>query len=213
MSSSPGRAWPIHPVLFAAYAVLFLFAGNVAEVGLQDVIPPLGRSMIGAVLALSILGLLYRDMRRGALVTSVLVAAFFGYGHVKALAGPDVSREALLGMWAVLIAVVAILAWRLSPARIASLTKLQGAPMARSLPGVPKPILTPLQTRERTARRTIAALGYNECVTYSFIDQAAATHFGGGSDAVRVDNPISSEMTHLRPDLLPGLLRDDERDE
>ncbi len=91
-------------------------------------------------------------------------------------------------------------------ARIASLTKLQGAPMARALPGVPRPILTPLQVRERTARRTIAALGYNECVTYSFIDGKAAALFGGGTDAVRVDNPISSEMTHLRPDLLPGLL-------
>ncbi|MBL9052818.1 MAG: phenylalanine--tRNA ligase subunit beta, partial [Tabrizicola sp.] len=91
-------------------------------------------------------------------------------------------------------------------ARIASLTKLQGAPMARQLPGVPRPILTPLQVRERTARRTIAALGYNECVTYSFIDAKSAALFGGGSDAVRVDNPISSEMTHLRPDLLPGLL-------
>lgn len=91
-------------------------------------------------------------------------------------------------------------------ARIASLSKLQGAPMARSLPGVPKPILTPLQIRERTARRTIAALGYNEAVTYSFIDARSATLFGGGSDAVRVENPISSEMTHLRPDLLPGLL-------
>lgn len=91
-------------------------------------------------------------------------------------------------------------------ARIASLTKLQGAPMARALPGVPRPILTPLQVRERTARRTIAALGYNECVTYSFIDGKSAALFGGGSDAVRVDNPISSEMTHLRPDLLPGLL-------
>ncbi len=91
-------------------------------------------------------------------------------------------------------------------ARIASLTKLQGAPMARSLPGVPKPILTPLQVRERTTRRTIAALGYNECVTYSFIDAKAAALFGGGTDAVRVDNPISSEMSHLRPDLLPGLL-------
>ena len=91
-------------------------------------------------------------------------------------------------------------------ARIASLTKLQGAPMARTLPGVPKPILTPLQVRERTARRTIAALGYNECVTYSFIDAKSATLFGGGTDAVRVENPISSEMTHLRPDLLPGLL-------
>ena len=92
-------------------------------------------------------------------------------------------------------------------ARIASLTKLQGKPLRRAVDGVPRPILTPMQVRERTARRTIAALGYNECVTYSFIDEAAATLFGGGTDAVRVDNPISSEMTHLRPDLLPGLLR------
>ena len=92
-------------------------------------------------------------------------------------------------------------------ARLASLTKLQGKPLPRSHPGVPKPILTALQTRERSARRTIAALGYNECVTYSFIDQSAATLFGGGADAVRVANPISSEMTHLRPDLLPGLLQ------
>ena len=92
-------------------------------------------------------------------------------------------------------------------ARVASLSKLVGKPLRRAVPGVPRPILTPLQVRERTARRTIAALGYNECVTYSFIDEAAAKLFGGGADAVRVDNPISSEMTHLRPDLLPGLLR------
>ena len=92
-------------------------------------------------------------------------------------------------------------------ARIASLTKLQGKPLRRTQEGVPQPILTPLQQREKAARRTLAALGYNECVTYSFIDHEAATLFGGGTDAVRVDNPISSEMTHLRPDLLPGLLR------
>ncbi len=92
-------------------------------------------------------------------------------------------------------------------ARVASLSKLEGKPLPRRLPGVPKPILTPLQVRERSARRTIAALGYNECVTYSFIDGTAAALFGGGTDAVRIDNPISSEMTHLRPDLLPGLLR------
>ena len=92
-------------------------------------------------------------------------------------------------------------------ARVASLTKLQGKPLVRAQTGVPRPVLTPMQIRERTARRTIAALGYNECVTYSFIDSAAATLFGGGSDAVMIENPISSEMTHLRPDLLPGLLR------
>lgn len=92
-------------------------------------------------------------------------------------------------------------------ARVASLTKLQGKPMARSHVGVPRAILTPMQVRESMARRTIAALGYNECVTYSFIDRASAELFGGGDDATMLDNPISSEMSHMRPALLPGLLQ------
>ncbi|MCV2882856.1 phenylalanine--tRNA ligase subunit beta [Actibacterium sp. XHP0104] len=92
-------------------------------------------------------------------------------------------------------------------ARVASLTKLEGKPMARATAGVPGMILTPMQKREQIARRTMAALGYNECVTYSFIDQTSAQLFGGGSDATMLENPISSEMSHMRPDLLPGLLQ------
>ena len=92
-------------------------------------------------------------------------------------------------------------------ARVASLTKLQGKPLPRLTDGVPKPVMTPLQRREQIARRTVAALGYNECVTYSFIDQASAALFGGGTDATRLENPISSDMSHMRPDLLPGLLQ------
>ena len=92
-------------------------------------------------------------------------------------------------------------------ARIASLTKLVGKPLARTNVGVPKPILTPMQKREQAVRRTIAALGYNECVTYSFIDAKSAEMFGGGTDASKLENPISSEMSHMRPDLLAGLLQ------
>ncbi|MDF1670724.1 MAG: phenylalanine--tRNA ligase subunit beta [Roseovarius sp.] len=92
-------------------------------------------------------------------------------------------------------------------ARIASLTKLQGRPMKRIGNGVPKPILSATQKREQIARRTVAALGYNECVTYSFIDHASATLFGGGDDATMLANPISSEMSHMRPALMPGLLQ------
>ena len=92
-------------------------------------------------------------------------------------------------------------------ARIASLTKLVGKPLPRAQLGVPKPILSPMQKREQIARRTSAALGYNECVTYSFIDSTSATLFGGGDDASMLANPISSEMSHMRPDLLPGLLQ------
>ncbi|MEP5728951.1 MAG: phenylalanine--tRNA ligase subunit beta [Sulfitobacter sp.] len=91
-------------------------------------------------------------------------------------------------------------------ARIASLTKLEGVPLPRLTKGVPRPILSPIQRREVAARRAAAALGYNECVTYSFIDQASAALFGGGDDATMLENPISSDMSHMRPALLPGLL-------
>jgi len=92
-------------------------------------------------------------------------------------------------------------------ARIASLTRLEGRPLPRVQPGVPQPVLTPMQKREVLARRMIAALGYNECVTYSFIDARSAALFEGGAEATKLDNPISSEMSHMRPSLLPGLLQ------
>ncbi|NOE35126.1 phenylalanine--tRNA ligase subunit beta [Ruegeria sp. HKCCD7318] len=92
-------------------------------------------------------------------------------------------------------------------ARIASLTKLQGKPLPRVTDGIPKAVMTPTQRRQSMARRTCAALGYNECVSYTFIDQASAALFGGGDDATQLENPISSEMSHMRPDLLPGLLQ------
>ncbi len=91
-------------------------------------------------------------------------------------------------------------------ARVASLTKLKGVPLPKTSYGIAKTILTPLQQRAKAARRTIAALGYNECVTYSFIDKASAELFGGGSDMVKLENPISTDLSHMRPDLLPGLL-------
>ncbi len=92
-------------------------------------------------------------------------------------------------------------------ARIASLTKLKGKPLPRITDGIPKPVMTPTQRRQSMARRTCAALGYNECVSYTFIDQASAALFGGGDEATQLENPISSEMSHMRPDLLPGLLQ------
>ena len=92
-------------------------------------------------------------------------------------------------------------------ARVASLTKLQGKPLPRPSEGVTRPVLTLAQRRAAMARRTAAALGYNECVTYSFIDRTSAEMFGGGDLPRRLENPISSEMSDMRPSLLPGLLQ------
>ena len=57
---------------------------------------------------------------------------------------------------------------------------------------------------ERRARRTAAARGLDEAVTWSFISEAEAEAFGGGE--WRLANPISEDMKFMRPSLLPGLI-------
>ncbi|MGF1550963.1 MAG: phenylalanine--tRNA ligase subunit beta [Paracoccaceae bacterium] len=90
-------------------------------------------------------------------------------------------------------------------ARVASLAELPSKPLARARPGVAAPVLTPLQRREATVRRALAARGLNECVHYSFVSSAEAAAFGGGGPSMRLENPISADLSDMRPSLLPGL--------
>ncbi|MGL4395442.1 MAG: phenylalanine--tRNA ligase subunit beta, partial [Hyphomicrobium sp.] len=89
--------------------------------------------------------------------------------------------------------------------RIAGLDKITSTPLPRSN-GVTRAVLTEKQKRQRRARRALAGRGFVEAVTWSFITKAEAEHFGGGSAALELANPISSEMSSMRPGLLPGLL-------
>ena len=75
-------------------------------------------------------------------------------------------------------------------ARVASLSNLKGIPLPRNDLSIPKPVLSVAQKREQMARRNLAALGYNECVSYSFIDIASATLFGGGTNSSQLQNPF-----------------------
>jgi phenylalanyl-tRNA synthetase beta chain len=69
-----------------------------------------------------------------------------------------------------------------------------------------KPILTPIQRRTRRARRALAARGMVEAVTWSFIARPAAEWFGGGGSDLTLANPIASDLSEMRPSLLPGLV-------
>jgi phenylalanyl-tRNA synthetase beta chain len=90
-------------------------------------------------------------------------------------------------------------------ARIAGLQTIPSAPLPR-LGGVTKATLTEGQRRVRRVRRTLAARGFVEAITWSFVKQAEAEHFGGGAAALQLANPISTDMSTMRPSLLPGLL-------
>ncbi len=90
--------------------------------------------------------------------------------------------------------------------RIVGVDRVKTVPLPR-VAGVAKPVLTLLQTRERTARRTLAARGMVEAVTWSFIPEGHAAPFGAAGEArLALANPISSEMSDMRPNLLPGLV-------
>lgn len=69
-----------------------------------------------------------------------------------------------------------------------------------------KPILKPIQLRTRRAKRALAARGMVEAVTWSFISRPHAELFGGGNSELALANPIASDLSDMRPSLLPGLV-------
>ena len=56
------------------------------------------------------------------------------------------------------------------------------------------------------SRRALAARGFNEAVTWAFLPEAHALLFGGGQPELKLANPISSELSDMRPSLLPNLI-------
>ena len=89
--------------------------------------------------------------------------------------------------------------------RITGIDKVPNAPMPR-LSGVSKPVLTEGQRRVTRSRRTLAGRGLVEAITWSFIRKSESALFGGGAEALEVANPISADMSDMRPSLLPGLI-------
>lgn len=89
--------------------------------------------------------------------------------------------------------------------RIHGLENIPFAAMERSHP-IAMPVLNPLQKRMLASRRNLASRGFNEAVTWSFIPEAHAKLFGGGQAELKLANAISSELTDMRPSLLPNLI-------
>jgi phenylalanyl-tRNA synthetase beta chain len=142
----------------------------------------------------------------------------FDYARTEALGGLDVpegEQRAILERlgFAVKGNQVTVPSWRRDVegpadlveevARLVGYDQIPSTPLPRAA-GVAAPTATRSQLMERKLRRTAAARGLDEAVTWSFIGEAEAAAFG---DAPwRVANPISEDMKVMRPSLLPGLI-------
>jgi phenylalanyl-tRNA synthetase beta chain len=71
---------------------------------------------------------------------------------------------------------------------------------------VPTPAVNDAQRRILCTRRSLAAQGLLESITWSFVTEKEAMAFGGGAPALKLTNPISFDMSDMRPTPLPGLL-------
>src|SRR3954447_9214311 len=91
--------------------------------------------------------------------------------------------------------------------RITGLDRIEPEPLPRLEAAVAKPILTVIQKRTRLAKRLLATRGLVEAVTWSFIAAEEAKLFGGGDKRLALANPIASDLSDMRPSLLPGLLK------
>ena len=63
------------------------------------------------------------------------------------------------------------------------------------------------QPAERAVLEALAARGYQEAVTYAFVDPALQERLFPGRPALALANPIASDMSVMRVSLWPGLIR------
>ncbi|MFO1036850.1 MAG: phenylalanine--tRNA ligase subunit beta [Geminicoccaceae bacterium] len=89
-------------------------------------------------------------------------------------------------------------------ARLHGFDQIPPVPVTRA-EAVSRGVLTPTQRRRGQMRRAIAAAGFAEAVTWSFIPPDHARLFGA-PEPVLVRNPLNAELSAMRPSLLPGLL-------
>jgi len=98
----------IHPVLFAAFPILFLYAYNISQTSVSQIWLPLGISVGAAVVLWGVLTRLLHSRAKAGVATAIFLGLFFSYGrmhNVLAYQGLVISSHyfllpATLAVWA-----------------------------------------------------------------------------------------------------------------
>src|SRR5262249_15630565 len=89
--------------------------------------------------------------------------------------------------------------------RILGVDRVAATPFDRGA-AARKPVLPPIHRRTGKPKRARAAGGMVEAVAWSFIAKPQAELFGGGKPELALANPIASDLSDMRPSLIPGLV-------
>ncbi len=105
--------------------------------------------------------------------------------------------------------------WQGAPDCVEEVLRLVGYDSIPALPLPPRDMVAPykpiatlnkLQALALQAKRGLATIGYQETITWSFLSEKAAALYGPVNKALVLTNPISVELSVMRPSILPNLL-------
>jgi len=84
----------IHPLLFAIYPILFLFARNIGQFSTIVIVVPILAVICFTLLFWLLVNFLYKDRLKSGLIVSLFLCLFFSFGHfyltIKAILSPGI---------------------------------------------------------------------------------------------------------------------------
>jgi phenylalanyl-tRNA synthetase beta chain len=90
---------------------------------------------------------------------------------------------------------------------VARMVGYNNLPQTPPLAPITAKIRTEAQRSAFAVRRTIAALGYQETINFSFVEERWEHELAGNANPIKLLNPIASQMSVMRSSLLGSLLQ------
>lgn len=75
-------SFPLHPIIFSLFPIIFLYAHNIKELRINVVWYPLYFTILIALLIYTILYRLYRNSEKAAVLSSLVIIIFFSHGDI-----------------------------------------------------------------------------------------------------------------------------------
>lgn len=107
------RSRPFHPPLVAAFPVLSLYSTNQSLVPIPQLWRPLGIAILGGFAIWGVASLLFRNVERGAMIATALIAGIFGFGSIyNGLGMQGTGTTFILAVWGIVVLALAFVLLR-----------------------------------------------------------------------------------------------------
>ncbi len=93
------KKFPLHPIIFALYPVLFLWVDNIDQIPLYAILRSLALSLGLAISVYALATLAYRNLKSAAFISSIIIILTLSYGHIYNFIENYAVLNNIIGYW------------------------------------------------------------------------------------------------------------------